>query len=64
MREESVPKALSERFHLRAEEARNAAEQASGAGRRVLLEAAARWEQMARQWEAWEMLGSEASRAP
>jgi hypothetical protein len=64
MREGSAPKVLSERFHLRAEEARSAAEHASGAGRRVLLEAAARWEQMARQWEAWEALGSEPSNAP
>jgi hypothetical protein len=63
-REESAPKALSERFHLRAEEARKAAKHASGAAGRVLLEAAARWEQMARQWEAWEALGGEASNAP
>jgi hypothetical protein len=60
-----MPRALSERFQLRAEEARIAAEQAVGAGgRRILLEAAARWEQMARQWEAWEALGSEPSNVP
>ena len=55
-----MSQALSERFHKRAEEFRLAAETAeTEAGRRVLLESARRWEEIARQWRAWETVGGE-----
>jgi hypothetical protein len=59
-----LPQALSERFRKRAQEFRLAAETAATeGGRRVLLESAKRWEEIARQWEAWEALGGEPPKA-